>query len=117
VTQNYPQRNVSAPVAAQPKAQRHGNSFIPPKPVDPRVSGADLFAGETLTATKTEAAVEKQPKKSPSLFERFTLQREKEVTVPAPAAPKAEPSLTVQEGGKQAEDELDIPAFLRRQAN
>ncbi|MEZ0261127.1 MAG: cell division protein FtsZ [Alphaproteobacteria bacterium] len=118
VTQNYPQRNVTAPAtAAQPKAQRHGNSFIPPKPVDPRISGADLFAGETLTATKTEAAVEKQPKKSPSLFERFTLQREKEVTVPAPAAPKAEPSLTVQEGGKQAEDELDIPAFLRRQAN
>ena len=51
------------------------------------------------------------------MFERFTLKREKEVTVHAPAAPKAEPSLTVQEGGKQAEDELDIPAFLRRQAN
>ena len=60
-------------------------------------------------------------KKSPSLFERFTLQREKEVTAPAPAAaaPKAEPStrLTVEDGGKSTEDELDIPAFLRRQAN
>ena len=38
---------------------------------------------------------------------------------PAPAAPRAEVSarLTVEEGGKAAEDELDIPAFLRRQAN
>ncbi len=117
VTQNYPQRNVTAPVTAKPVAERRGNSFIPPKPVDPRTAGTDLFAGETLAAPKAEAAVEKQPKKSPSLFERFTLQREKEVTVPAPAAPKAEPALTVQDGGKQAEDELDIPAFLRRQAN
>jgi cell division protein FtsZ len=25
--------------------------------------------------------------------------------------------LSVEEGGKQSEDELDIPAFLRRQAN
>ena len=113
VTQNYPQRTV-----AQPTAQRHGGSFIPPKPVDPRQTpaGGDLFA-EELAAPKAEV---KQPKKSPSLFERFTLQREKETTASAPVAAPArtEAKLSVEEGGKKAEeDELDIPAFLRRQAN
>ncbi len=127
VTQNYPQRNVAAPATTgqQPRAERHGGSFIPPKPVDPRHAGAaapagsDLFAGEQLAAPKAEVAAEKQVKKTPSLFERFTLQREKEVTAPAQAAPRMEvsPKLTVEDGGKQAEDELDIPAFLRRQAN
>jgi len=127
VTQNYPQRNVSAPAstgAAQPRAERHGGSFIPPKPVDPRVqagasAGADLFAGEQQAAAPKAEAEKPAARKSPSLFERFTLQREKEVTAPAPAAPKMEvsPKLSVEEGGKQAEDELDIPAFLRRQAN
>ncbi len=125
VTQNYPQRNTApATQQQQPRGMRHGNSFIPPKPVDPRHAAGstaeDLFGGETetLTAPKMDMA-EKQPKKSPSLFERFTLQREKEVTAPAPAAPRAEasPKLSVEEGGKSAEDELDIPAFLRRQAN
>ena len=127
VTQNYPQRS-APPVSQQPRGTRHGNSFIPPKPVDPRVAAsaaaaaadADLFGGdtETLAAPKTDMT-EKQQKKSPSLFERFTLQREKEVTAPAPAAPRAEssPKLSVEDGGKAAEDELDIPAFLRRQAN
>jgi hypothetical protein len=124
VTQNYPQRQ-AAPVAQQPRGTRHGNSFIPPKPVDPRhaagaaAADADLFGdAETLTAPKMDMS-ERQPKKSPSLFERFTLQREKEVTAPAPAAPRAEtsPKLSVEDGGKAAEDELDIPAFLRRQAN
>ncbi len=125
VTQNYPQRNVAAPAATgqQPRAERHGGNFIPPKPVDPRHAGAapagsDLFAAEQLSAPKADMG-EKQAKKSPSLFERFTLQREKEVTAPAQAAPRMEvsPKLTVEDGGKQAEDELDIPAFLRRQAN
>ena len=126
VTQNYPQRS-APPVSQQPRGTRHGNSFIPPKPVDPRhaaaaaaAADADLFGGDadTLTAPKMDMT-EKQQKKSPSLFERFTMQREKEVTAPAPAAPRTEssPRLSVEEGGKPAEDELDIPAFLRRQAN
>ena len=117
-TQNY---NRTPPVTAQqPRGVRHGNSFIPPKPVDPRhAAGGDLFGeAETLTAPKIDPA-EKQPKKSPSLFERFTLQREKGVTAPAPAVKTETPAsrLTVEEGGKTAEDDLDIPAFLRRQAN
>ena len=116
--------------AVQPRAQRHGNSFIPPKPVDPRQaaaaaaaasSGADLFTAEEpeLNAAKVApAAAEKPVKKSPSLFERFTLQRHKEEVVEAPAATTTVTGkLTVEDGGKKEEDELDIPAFLRRQAN
>ncbi|HYD18970.1 MAG TPA: cell division protein FtsZ [Patescibacteria group bacterium] len=128
VTQNYPSREVipsrpaaQAPVAAQPQAKRVGGSFIPPKPLDPRApsgTGADLFGGETLAAPKADAT-ERQPKKSPSLFERFTLKgKEEAVTAPAPQSRAVEgTNLTVETGGKQDEDELDIPAFLRRQAN
>ena len=131
-TQNYnrtvPPVTQAREAGVQPRAQRHGNSFIPPKPVDPRqaaaaaaAAGSDLFAETELAAPKTAAtpAAEKPVKKSPSLFERFTLQRHKEevveaeTTVTAPAMGK----LTVEEGGKKEEDELDIPAFLRRQAN
>ncbi len=107
--------------SAQPRAERHGNSFIPPKPVDPRSthsSGADLF-GEAPVAAQPRApiAAEKQVKKSPSIFERFTMQKT-EGNPPAPARHEmTQPKLSVEEGGKQAEDELDIPAFLRRQAN
>ena len=104
-----------------PRAVRQGNSFIPPKPVDPRAahaaSSGDLFA-ETAAPAQPRApmAAEKPVKKSPSIFERFTMQRPEGKT---PAAPQREaaPSLSVEEGGKQADDELDIPAFLRRQAN
>lgn len=124
VTQNYPQREVVAqrPTAPQPQAKRVGGSFIPPKPLDPRQpsgTGADLFGGETLSAPKVDTT-EKQQKKSPSLFERFTLQRKEEVvTAPAPVQSRAieGTNLSVEAGGKQDEDELDIPAFLRRQAN
>ena len=127
VTQNYPHREVAAqpaqrPAAPQPQAKRVGGSFIPPKPLDPRQpsgTGADLFGGETLSAPKVDTT-EKQQKKSPSLFERFTLQRKEEVvTAPAPVQSRAieGTNLSVEAGGKQDEDELDIPAFLRRQAN
>lgn len=123
VTQNYPQRQQAAPVqqptAAQPRGTRHGNSFIPPKPVDPRSAGgtsADLFASDDLAAAPRGAeAAEKPVKKSPSLFERFSLRKEEAVT--SQPAPASAPALTVETGSKQAEDELDIPAFLRRQAN
>ncbi len=118
--------NRTVPPVTQPRAERHGNSFIPPKPVDPRQAAApsaDLFGEAEAAAPKAVAptATEKPVKKSPSLFERFTLQRHKEETVEAaPAAAPAAPvagKLTVEEGGKKEEDELDIPAFLRRQAN
>jgi len=113
------QRPASSP-ASQPRAQRHGNSFIPPKPVDPRVAQSmpDLFDEKTVSAQpRATQAAEKPVKKSPSLFERFTMQRQEEPHVAAPSRPESSPQLSVEAGGKQDEDELDIPAFLRRQAN
>ena len=107
---------VSPPVTTQPRGTRVGGNFIPPKPVDPKTtqtsSSGDLFAG----AQAAEKAA-KPVKKSPSLFERFTLQRKDETPVAAPARAEAAPRISVEEGGKKDEDELDIPAFLRRQAN
>jgi cell division protein FtsZ len=113
-------QTIQRPAAAQPRAQRHGNSFIPPKPVDPRSAhtGGDLFGEAAVAAPRAPLAADKQVKKSPSLFERFTLQRhESPAPVSAPPRAEAAPKLSVEEGGKQAEDELDIPAFLRRQVN
>ena len=115
------QRPTQQPSAAQPRAQRHGNSFIPPKPVDPRsvhTASGDLF-GETAVAAQPRApiAAEKQVKKSPSIFERFTMQRPEGNAPPAPVRHEAAPKFSAEEGGKQVDDELDIPAFLRRQAN
>ena len=109
----------------QPKAQRYGNTFIPPKPVDPRLAEdvqEEMFTEETTTNTAVEAPVAKteepklsapqqpaapQPEKQkPSFFERLTGQKKPEVSEEKPATAK-----------KDSDDELDIPAFLRRQAN
>ncbi len=115
-------------VSAQPRATRQGDNFIPPRPVDPRGQaavqtpvGGDLFGAQAVEDV-VEAAAPKA-KKSPSLFERFTLGRKEE---PVAAAPVAQPvvksethgHLTVETNTAMTEeDELDIPAFLRRQAN
>lgn len=114
--------------AMQPRAQRHGNSFIPPKPMDAataEMAGDDIaMTAKTEEAPKAEvtkptpAARPAAPQKAPSFFERLTGGRRNDI----PAAPaKAEApakALTVEAGGKTDEDdELDIPAFLRRQAN
>ena len=135
-TQNYqrpaaPQREQRlAQPSGQPRATRQGDSFIPPKPVDPRSAAApqqsasgDLFAAPAAPAVAEEEVVQPKAKKAPSLFERFTLGRREEA--PVAQAPVAQPQmapqqhghLTVETGGATAEDELDIPAFLRRQAN
>lgn len=106
-------------VPAQPQAQRHGNAFIPPKPVDPKTTTPgvekenDLFVSAPTPST-TEAATPET--KSPSFFERITGQK-KQAAAPQVTAPKG--NLSVEAGGKKDtdEDELDIPAFLRRQAN
>lgn len=129
-TEVRPEARMSG-VSAQPRATRQGDSFIPPQPVDPRTSAAAASAasGDLFATQPVEAAVEAAPapkaKKAPSLFERFTLGR-KEEAVAAPAAPVAPPvvrseshgHLTVETNTAMTEeDELDIPAFLRRQAN
>jgi cell division protein FtsZ len=115
------QRPTAPSVSAQPRGVRHGNSFIPPKPVDPRIAApaiSDLFEDTTVSAQPRAAqAAEKTVKKSPSLFERFTMQRQEEAPISAPPRQEAAPKLSVEAGSKKDEDELDIPAFLRRQAN
>ena len=113
------QRPTQSPTS--PRAMRHGNSFIPPKPVDPRAThsgSGDLFDDTAATAQpRAPMAAAKPVKKSPSIFERFTMQRPESKTPAATPPRESAPSLSVEEGGKQADDELDIPAFLRRQAN
>lgn len=114
---------VTAPSAAgaNMRGQRHGNTFIPPKPMDPWAVGGvqeesydDMHVAEDILEEKP---AQKPMKKAPSLFERFTGQRksaEPEVRVER----ASETRLSVETGkAGEVEDELDIPAFLRRQAN
>lgn len=148
MTQNIQRHSspVTSRQAEQPRGMRHGNTFIPPKPVDPRGTAGnpevDPFVEAEMdnsmrapakAAPKAEQPAAKTVKKAPSLFERFTGQRRHEDVVEetqqqvqqqpmtpktAPKADTRQPELSVEQGGKtQEEDELDIPAFLRRQAN
>ena len=115
------------------RGQRHGNTFIPPKPFtaedEDLFDAADMSGGvsaqekSALTVTEptgpaapTRGAVQEKP----GFFERLTGHRRHDI----PTAPKredgdVETNMSVTEGGKAGsdDDELDIPAFLRRQAN
>ena len=107
----------ATPVTAQPKAQRHGNSFIPPKPVDPKAPVQySQIVGEAESAETYAEQPVAAPRKSPTLFERFTGQKKDEISQEA-SRMTTQPKLGVEQGGKKSDDELDIPAFLRRQAN
>lgn len=114
------------------RGQRHGNSFIPPKPFS--ADDADLFDSAELgtgvsmeekSALKvtepTGPAAPSRPavQEKPGFFERLTGHRRHDIpTAPAKSEGSIQESMTVQTGGKtDEEDELDIPAFLRRQAN
>lgn len=119
----------------QPQRSACGNSFIPPKPVDPRtVTDEELFSEEEVTAAAPQASTETpkapltapqqtsvpvrpaaqqaapQKEEKPSFFERLTGQRKAPVSETSRAA-----GSDVKKSGD--DDELDIPAFLRRQAN
>ncbi len=114
------------------RGQRHGNSFIPPKPFS--ADDADLFENADLgTGVSTEeklalkvteptgpsAPTRPAVQEKPGFFERLTGHRRHDIPS-APTKPEggAQESMSVQNGGKKdEEDELDIPAFLRRQAN
>ncbi len=121
------------PQAAEPTEAAEAadtEAFIPPPPVDPARAAPPPAA--PLTADGREAKRSKT--RGPSLFERMTggalsrrgqseAKRQKEV-VPPPPPPAPPPAATVQppppvmdmESGLD-QDVLDIPAFLRRQAN
>ncbi len=99
----------------QPRGQRFGNSFIPPKPMDAKTAEQNeiVMADESLeidaltappAQTKTVSAkkpVSQTPAEKPSFFERLTGQKR----------------TGTNNADKKENDELDIPAFLRRQAN
>lgn len=131
--------------ATVPTAERVGGVFIPPQPatadqfaatketvVAPPVmqtpevktekateEGFNPFRGNETPAASVQASVtaDDEPKRSPSLFERITgtFSRENDT----PVERKVEPSLggTTPAKTGDGDDEFDIPAFLRRQAN
>lgn len=120
----------------QPQRSACGNSFIPPKPVDPRtVTDEELFSEEEAKAASPQTGSTEAPKaplsapqqtsvpvrptaqqaapqkeEKPSFFERLTGQRKAPVSETSRAA-----GSDIKKSGD--DDELDIPAFLRRQAN
>jgi len=103
----------------------------PPKPVEPPAVRAPLFppAPPPPAPPVVEKPVAKPKSRMPSLFERVTnagrLMKREEAPGPrvAPAAPAAPPRLGAADPAdritpaRSDEDLLDIPAFLRRQAN
>ncbi len=106
----------------QPVAKVQGENFIPPQPMQaPRQNNVDVPAMPSSSpvapvATRTEAPVQK---KSKTLFERFIGGRdEEELKIPTSNV-EVQRTTSIEPGHseKSEEDELDIPAFLRRQAN
>jgi cell division protein FtsZ len=110
-------------------------AFIAPRPVEvararPATISRPAVAPDTFAAAAMEngGRVPQKPKgRGPSLFERVTgvARRNAEAEPPAPrtaAAPSAQPRLGALDPADRLrpakeEDVLDIPAFLRRQAN
>jgi cell division protein FtsZ len=107
--------------AAESAAMR-GGAFIAPKPVD---SGAARGVPLTQPAVPPAPAPAAKPKgRVPSLIERVTgVGRGRSTAAPAPEPPRpAQPRLSPLDPEdrpalSKEEDLLDIPAFLRRQAN
>jgi len=119
-----------APEPVAPPAERvaeravaREDAFIAPRPVE---------AGQASGYAQPQAYPHPQPQapkpRSPSLFERVTgVARSRPAAAPAeqphPAAVPGQPRLNTFEAGDRLgvtrtdEDHLDIPAFLRRQAN
>ena len=116
------------------RGERRDGSFIAPRPVDP---GPRQPASTAPAAIPETQGAERPRKRSLSLFERVTglgwrgrEEVEAEVEEEAPVQSRAQPTLQAPakpaassrpgEGAKPSrseEDVLDIPAFLRRQAN
>jgi cell division protein FtsZ len=117
----------STPAAAlAEQAALAGGAFIAPKPVEPAVPRPVHVAAPVATPDAGSMTVPAK-KRGPSLFERVTGVGRARMAAPAAAQPErpapAQPRLgTVDPADRlsvsKSEDELlDIPAFLRRQAN
>jgi cell division protein FtsZ len=126
---------VVAEAAPQPAA-RAEPAFIAPRPAEPVQATApklertaDPFAAADMANAAPRAEPVKEKRRGPSLFERVTgtgRARAQAAAAPAPAAPAPAPTAQPRLGGldpvdraaQPAQDDLlDIPAFLRRQAN
>ena len=113
----------------QPRGQRFGNSFIPPKPMDARTveEGGLLEDNLSTTPVATNTAQAQQPQTNPTekTADRMTVSASKPVAQPHSREDKpsfferltGQKKPEVKSENKKDNDELDIPAFLRRQAN
>ncbi len=121
----------SAPPVAEAaeSAALRGGAFIAPRPVDGGPPRQVPIAQPAVTQESREAQV-RQRGRVPSLIERVTGVGRARATPPAPAARPAAPPRPAQQqprlaplepderpGLSKEDDLLDIPAFLRRQAN
>jgi cell division protein FtsZ len=129
----------AAALAAELAAAR-SNAFVAPRPVEPAVARPAITVAPPPVMPDPAAAAAAQKKlRGPSLFERVTGvgrarqaatdERAARPTPAQPAAPMAgggtaqprlgtlDPADRLGGGPKSDEDMLDIPAFLRRQAN
>ena len=129
------------PIAAEASPARAEQPFIAPRPAEPvqqpaaapRVERADPFAAAAMENAGPKAEPVKEKRRGPSLFERVTGTGRARQAASAPAAPAAPatpapaPAAQPRLGGldpvdrvnqpSPQDDLLDIPAFLRRQAN
>ena len=117
-----------APVEQRPSAEVAGDAFLAPRPMQPAVTRGD--ADQPLGALRaTQPHMGAKPRQNgPSLFQRIIGRGHAEPARPAQPAPRAaaqapsQPRLSGVDPAERApqsseEDYLDIPAFLRRQAN
>jgi cell division protein FtsZ len=121
-----PQRAPVAPVTEQrPSAEVAGDAFLAPRPMQPTVSRGE--GDQPLGALRaTQPQLGPKPRQgAPSLFQRIIGRGHVEPARPAQpprAAAPSQPRLSGVDPAERApqsseEDYLDIPAFLRRQAN
>jgi cell division protein FtsZ len=123
-----PQQRMAAAVEQRPSAEVSGDAFLPPRPMQPAVTrgDADQPLG-ALRATQPQMGAKRQA--GPSLFQRIIGRggqaepaRPTQAPPRAAAQPQAQPRLSGVDPAERSpqsseEDYLDIPAFLRRQAN
>lgn len=120
----------SAPAQAQParSGQRLQGAFIPPQPMTAEGNEDSRTVQEPVQTAPVQPVQQAQTtpaqteaKRSPTLFERLTSsvsghkkETEEETYKVEPSLGQAQKTLGIDQNG---DEELDIPAFLRRQAN
>lgn len=106
----------------QTRGQRLQGAFIPPQPVTIEAAEARGDVQEVAQAPARPASAPVEQKKAPTLFERLTgsvssrAKEEDQSDKIEPSLGYAQKTLGIEQGA-QGDDELDIPAFLRRQIN